>query len=498
MRVSRIALVVVVILLSVSPLSASHYQSQCPLSLADATPPATEFELSPHGVFRNGTLVHALRGQVLTTYTTSDVGNLQIVREDFIGSLAARETDGAVAFSNGYLFVSSEAGLEIYDLRNVRVGGNAPVLVHRAAGLHFRRMAVSGNRLAGLTPTEDLPCYPTGTEHCQNTIHILDISTLTNPVLVGGINSYPFPDYRGFNDVAFNSGALIAVSEEALIAFDISNPFTPREISSVERPGKWLLSNGSDFLAVGRDNEIDVYMVRAGTFPFFVLQRLLTIPWYVALERANPIRFSRNAFYDEANARLITLVDEIDPMTLDAARTVAFDVFDFRVPQYEGSVERVYEDVTFTTDDEVKYNPTAVGTYVYVIGETTGLQSWGSCGVATGRIELDSPSHLTCGGTEIHGWVTGPNKIINVELFLNGTSLGAATLGGVPRTDVSSPNVVLPWRIGVNLDATARGEYRLRAIATDALGTRRQFASIPMFFEGPGKNCTTPRRRAVR
>lgn len=496
MRVSRIALVVV--LLSASTLSASHYQSQCPLSLADVTPPATGFELSPHGVFRNGTLVHVLRGQVLTTYTTTDVGNLQIVREDFIGSLAGRESEGATAFSNGHLFISSEAGLEIYDLRNVRAGGTAPVLVHRAAGFHYRRMAISGDRLAGLMPTEDLPCYPIGTPLCTNRIDIVNIATLTNPVLVGAISSYPFPDYRGFNDIAFNSGNLIAVSEEAVIAFDISNPAVPREISAVERPGRWIVSNGADFLAVGRDNEIDIYSIRPGVFPFFGLSRLLTIPWYLSIDRANPIRFSRNAWYDEATARFITMIEEVDPMTLDAARTIAFDVFDFRVPQYEGSVERVYEDVTLTTDDEVKHNPVAVGNYIYVIGETTGLQSWGSCGVATGRIELESPMHLTCGGAEIHGWVTGPNKIINVELFLNGVSLGAATLGDRPRSDVSSPTPVLPWRIAVNLDATARGDYRLRALATDAHGTRRQFASIPMFFEGPGRNCITPRRRAVR
>jgi hypothetical protein len=53
------------------------------------------------------------------------------------------------------------------------------------------------------------------------------------------------------------------------------------------------------------------------------------------------------------------------------------------------------------------------------------------------------------------------------------------------------------WRVNVNLDQTARGEYTLRAIATDALGVRRQFAVRQMFFNGPGSNCITPRRRAV-
>ena len=89
-------------------------------------------------------------------------------------------------------------------------------------------------------------------------------------------------------------------------------------------------------------------------------------------------------------------------------------------------------------------------------------------------------------------------KTPNVELFLNNQALGAATLGGPLRYDVSSPTPVTPWRVNVNLDATARGEYTLRAIATDSLGVRRQFAVQQLFFGGPGQNCTTPRRRSVR
>ena len=83
MRVwSRIALVVIT-LFSTSTLFADHLSAQCPLSLADSTPAATSFDLSPHGVFRSGNTVYALRGQVLTTYTPNDVGNLSISREDF-------------------------------------------------------------------------------------------------------------------------------------------------------------------------------------------------------------------------------------------------------------------------------------------------------------------------------------------------------------------------------------------------------------------------------
>jgi hypothetical protein len=500
MRVwSRIALVVVT-LFAASTLFADHYSAQCPLSLADSTPAATSFDLSPHGVFRSGSLVYALRGQVLTTYTTNDVGTLQIAREDFIPTLAARETEGGVAFANNRLFVSSEAGLEIYDLTNTRVGGTAPVFVHRAAGFHYRRMAINGNRLAGLYPTTDLPCYPRPNMPgvCGTTIEIVDISTLTNPTRVAGINSFPQNVFRGWNDITFNSGILIAVGEESVTAFDISNLASIRQVSTVTRPGKWLVSNGSNFLAVGNDTYIDVYMIRAGTVPFFERTKLLTIPTYLRIERANDIRFNRNASWDEANARLITLIEEIDPATLDAARTIAFDVFDFTVAQEEGSAERIYEEVSLVNEEEVKHNPVAVGSYVYVIGETSGVQSYGSCGVAAGRIELESPFHLTCGGAQIHGWVTGQLKIVGVELFLDNQVLGPASLGGPLRVEVSSPTPVTPWHIGVNFDNLARGEYQLRAVATDALNNRRQFAMKRLFFQGPGQNCANPRRRSVR
>jgi hypothetical protein len=232
--------------------------------------------------------------------------------------------------------------------------------------------------------------------------------------------------------------------------------------------------------------------------PFFVRTALLTLPEYVAIDLGNPIRFNRNAYWDEVNARLITLVEEVDPMTLHSARTVAFDVFDLSVIQFEGSAERIYEDVTLVQEDEVKHNPVAVGPFVYVIGEETGLQSYGACGQLTGRIELEGPHHLTCNGAELRGWVTGVQRVDIVELFLDNTPLGRATLGGFLRHEVSSRTPVTPWRVGVNLDTVARGEHQLRAIATDNLGRRRQFANKRIFFEGPGSNCTNPRRRAVR
>jgi hypothetical protein len=498
MRVkSRIVLVVISLFL-VTGLSAQFGPADCPLSLADSTPAGTSFDLSPHGVFRSGSLVYVLRGQVLTTYAPNDVGNLAIVREDPLPTMAARETEGGVAFANNMLYVSSEAGLEIYDLTNTRAGGSAPRFVHRAAGYHYRRIAVSGSRLAGLFPATDMPCYPTGSSACVTTIDILDVGTATNPFRVGAIVSYPFDTLRGFNDIAFNSGYLVAVGEETVTAFDISNPGAIRAVDQEPFPGKWLVSNGSTFLAVGNDNRIDVFTVRAGTLPFFERTKLIGIPGYVGLGRANEIRFNRNAYWDDATARLITMIEEVDAMTLKPARTIAFDVFDFTIAQIEGSAERIFEDVSFVAEDEVKHNPVAVGAYIYVVGETTGIQSYGSCGVAAGRIELESPRHLSCGGAQIYGWVTGQQKITSVELFLDNQVLGLATLGGPIRQNVSSSTPVTNWRANVNLDNTVRGEYQLRAVATNALGERKQFAMKRIFFEGPGSNCTNPRRRSVR
>ena len=499
MRVwSRVALVLVV-LLSASIASADHYYGDCPLSLVDSTPPLQDFDLSPHGVFRNGNTVYVLRGQVLTTYTSNDTGNLTIARADFLDAMGARETEGGVAYGNGFLYVSSEYGLEIWDLTNTHAGGVAPEQRSVTSGLHYRRMTVDGNRLAGLYPSTDLPCYPLGpsTPLCVNQIEILDVSNPDAPLIIGVVQSKSRTEYRGLNDIAFNQGYLLAASEEGLAAIDITNPATPVRTAFTGFPGQWLVTNGN-VVGIGTDGHVNMFTVRPGMSPFFVRTALLTIPEYLSIDLSNPIRFNRNAYWDEQNARLITMIEEVDPMTLDAARTVAFDVFDLSVIQFEGSAERIYEDVTLVQEDEVKHNPVAVGPFVYVIGEETGLQSYGACGQITGRIELQGPHHLTCNGGFIRGWVTGVQRVDIVELFLDNTPLGRAAFGGVLRQEVSSRTPVTPWSVPVNLDATPRGEYQLRAVATDILGRRRQFAHQRIFFEGPGDNCTNPRRRAVR
>src|SRR3954466_8929951 len=175
MRVfSRLALVVLSFPAFAAPTAlADQYQASCPLTLVATNAGPTAFYQSPHGVFRFNSQVFALRGQTLTTYTVTELGDMQIAREDFIGALAARETKGGVAFNAGFLYVSSEAGLEIYDLRTVRAGGTAPIMVSRTPGLRYHRLAVSGNTLAALYPATDLPCsayFPPTPASCFNQI----------------------------------------------------------------------------------------------------------------------------------------------------------------------------------------------------------------------------------------------------------------------------------------------------------------------------------------
>src|SRR5258708_23065598 len=186
------------------------------------------------------------------------------------------------------------------------------------------------------------------------------------------------------------------------------------------------------------------------------------------IERSNPIMFHHQGYFDEPNGRMITMIDEKDMDTLQPARTIAFDVFDFTVPFGSGSDPRPNENVSYVTPDEVKFNPTTVGPFVYIVGQMSGMQSYGACGNVTGHIDWDGTPALSCGGAEIHGWVTGSQKIVNVELLFDSGSLGSATLGGAPRPDVPSPSgtPISGWRINVNLDQTPNGEHILRAVGT--------------------------------
>lgn len=500
MRVlSRIALIVLVVLLAV-PSYADHFIAECPLTQVGINPATTAFVQSPHGVFRFGSLVYALRGQTLTTYAVTDLGDLQIAREDFIGALGARESNGGIAFSNGFLFLSSEAGLEIFDLRNVRPGGGAPVLVSRTPNLHYRRLAVQGNVLAGLYPATDIPCF-TGvvSDGCFNQIDLYNISTLTNPVRVSTISTVDSFLFLGFNDIVFQAPYLIATGLGGTFSFDVTNPASPMTVGNIARPGTFLVNNGTNLVGIGNPGSIEIVTINLASGGFLSTFAIYTVPPYLTIDRANPIRFHNQAWFDIPSARLITLVEEIDPLTGDPSRSIAFDVFDFTVPQLEVSAPRLYEALTFLTADEVKFNPVAVGPLVYVVGDRSGLQTWGDCNQIAGQIEWDGTQALFCGGSEIHGWVTGTEKISSVELFLDGTSLGPATVGGPPRTDISSRTPVSTWRITLStLDSTARGDHLLRAVGTDAIGNRRQFASVRAFFPGPGANCQNRRRVTAR
>jgi hypothetical protein len=499
MRVlSRLALVVLAVAVLSAPAAvADQYQATCPLTLVSTNAGPTAFYQSPHGVFRFGSQVFALRGQTLTTYTVTELGDMQIAREDFIGALAARETKGGMAFNGGFLYVSSEAGLEIYDLRNVRAGGTAPILVSRTPGLRYHRLAVSGTTLAALYPATDLPCsanYFVGNTTCFNQIDIYNVANPLTPVRVSSLSTALNP-LGGYNDIAFNFGILVAAANGGTVAWNLTNPASPTQIGGIAIPGTFLVSNGSNLLGVGNDTSIITYTITPTGSAFF---NPLTYHSTANLqvERSNPIVFHPQAVFDEANGRLITMIDELDYQTLQPARTIAFDVFDYATAMLEGRDPRQYEQVSYTQGDEVKWNPLSVGSLVYVVGEMTGTQTYGACGLMTGKIEFDSLAGTVCGGAEIHGWVTGTLKITNVELLLDGGSLGSASLAGPPRNDIPSTTPVSTWRVSANLDAITRGEHVLRAIGTDAAGNRRQFSSQRIFFPGPGSNCVA-RRRAV-
>ena len=240
---------------------------------------------------------------------------------------------------------------------------------------------------------------------------------------------------------------------------------------------------------------IGLFFIRAIGGGAYVLSNFVnyTLP-NLTIDRSNPIMFHPQVSIDDAAGRLITMIDELDRDKLAPARTIAFDVFDFMVPMFTGSDPRLWETVTDTQSDEIKYNPVAVGPYVYVLGDQAGLQTWGACGNMTGKIEFDSLQQLICGGSELHGWITGSQRIVSVEVFLDGTSLGNATLINLPRTDIPSRTPVNTWRVPANLDNTPAGDHLLRVVGTDANGNRRQVASQNIHFNGPGQNCAARRR----
>lgn len=500
MRVlSRFALVVVVILSFAAPLAADHFVGQCPVSLVDSDPASSRFADSPHGVFTSGNQIFVLRGNTITTYSRNDAGQLTNppVRTDVLGSLGAREVNGGVAFNNDRLFLSSESGFEIFDLSSMAAGGVGPSFVSRTPDLHYRRLAVSGNMVAGLYPATDLPCavYSNTQTRCQTIIDILGVGNPQNPIKMTSISAL-HAQITDFNDIAFARGFLVATGDGGTWVLNVSNPFSPSVLTLDSTPGTFLATNGSNLVAVGQRGQINLFSLStAGTLS--LITRYTLAP-YLTIDRANPIAFHPQMWIDDANGRLVTLVDEIDPLSGQPARTIAFDIFDVTVPQYEGSAPRPYEAMTFVPPDEVKFNPVVVGPYVYTVGSVSGLQLWGACDQITGHIDWNSLAAARCGGADIHGWVTGTEKIANVEVFLDGVSKGFANLTGALRTDVDSRTPAVPWHTTINLDSVPAGEHTLRVVGTDVAGNIRQFGSQTILFPGPPNNCVNIRGHAIR
>ncbi|MGK2856117.1 MAG: hypothetical protein ACSLFQ_02800 [Thermoanaerobaculia bacterium] len=470
---------------------AEHYQANCPLTYVGATDPASPFFLSPNGSFRNGSLVYILRGGTLTTQNITELGNVEVVREDYISSMANHDEEGGVTYSAGFMFVSGEEGLEIFDLRNVRAGGSAPALISRTKIPHYRRITVQGNILAAIFPANDLPCQANGTTRCRNQIDIYNITNLAAPAKMSSI----IADHRyiGFNDIKFAAGYLYATGFGGTFAFDVTtDPTVPRQVFAQSTIGSFLTTNGTSVIGIGQETLVGVYVISpAPRLAYFAVFTLPSI-W----DRQDDLMFHPEAYIDDM--RLITLIDEKNPLTGKPGRTLAFDAFDFTVPIYQGADDRIYENVSFTFPDELKFHPLLVGSFVHVIGEVSGTQKWGACDQMAGYVNFDFLQALPCGGAELYGAVTSKHKMTSVELYIDSRSLGFASLGE-ERYDVDNASgPIRSFSINVGLDDELRGEHLLRAVGTDIFGNRRQFWTKEVYFPGPGGNCTHRKRGARR
>ena len=274
----------------------------------------------------------ALRGQTLTTYTVTDLGDMQIAREDFIGALAARETKGGVAFNAGFLYVSSEAGLEIYDLRNVRAGGTAPILVSRTPGLRYHRLAISGNVLAALYPGHrPAVLRERHARPIPNCFNQIDIYNVANPLAPGPrqhaldvpqparrLQRHRLQLRRPRRRGQRRHGRLEHHQSRRADARRRRSPFRARSWSATARTSSASATTRRSSPTRSRP-----------TGPTFFTPFTYHSTANLQVERANPIIFHPQAAFDEANGRLITMIDELDHQTLQPARTIAFDVFDY-------------------------------------------------------------------------------------------------------------------------------------------------------------------------
>src|SRR5437762_3892431 len=106
-------------------------------------------------------------------------------------------------------------------------------------------------------------------------------------------------------------------------------------VGVASRPGTFLVNNGTNLVGIGNPGSIEVVSFNLATGGFLSTFAIYNIPPYLTIDRANGIRFHPQAWFDIPSARLITVIDEIDPQTLEPSRSIAFDVFDFTVPQLE-------------------------------------------------------------------------------------------------------------------------------------------------------------------
>ena len=164
--------------------------------------------------------MYVVHGGTLTTFNVTDVGEIRLSRPEDPLPLMGRENDGGITYSNGRLYVSTERGLEVYDLTGAVNGGVGPVFVTRIPGLHYRRLTASGDLLAGLFPMNDIPCSPMVQGNCRNAIDIIFIGDPANPFRVGQVTS--INNFFAFEDIAFANGFLYATGDRGTIALSLA------------------------------------------------------------------------------------------------------------------------------------------------------------------------------------------------------------------------------------------------------------------------------------
>ena len=152
MRVfSRLAFVVLAVAVLSAPTAvADQYQATCPLTLVATNAGPTAFYQSPHGVFRFGSQVFALRGQTLTTYTVTELEQGRRVVLDGVGEKAtSRDTIVFEPAGGGDTRITYTADFRLKGLLRLVepfLGRTFTTLAQRAlAGLEAELGGASGN-----------------------------------------------------------------------------------------------------------------------------------------------------------------------------------------------------------------------------------------------------------------------------------------------------------------------------------------------------------------